>query len=168
MAKALDGMDMPRELKIVHWNAQGANRKRALITSCIINEGIDIMLIQDTRLKERQDGRVPIRVPGCHTFYKPLDENCYGLLNIVHKNIPVQLQKTTNPGENTEILTVKIWLQDEALLIHNMYRVKNTIDLINLLNNPIPAFIGCDINAHHLLWDTKSDAAGRKVMNQLE
>ena len=168
MAKALIGMDMPRELKIVHWNAQGANRKRALITSCIINEGIDIMLIQDTRLKKRQDGRVPIRVPGCHTFYKPLDENCHGLLTIVRKNIPVQLQKTTNPGENTEILTVKIWLQDEALLIHNMYRVKNTIDLIKLLNNPIPAFIGCDINAHHLLWDTKSDAAGRKIMNQLE
>ena len=168
MAKALNGMDMPRELKIVHWNAQGANRKRALITSCIINEGIDIMLIQDTRLKKRQDGRVPIRVPGCHTFYKPLDENCHGLLTIVRKNIPVQLQKTTNPGENTEILTVKIWLQDEALLIHNMYRVKNTIDLIKLLNNPIPAFIGCDINAHHLLWDTKSDAAGRAIMNQLE
>ena len=127
------------------------------------------MLTQDTRLKKQQDGRVPTRVPGCHTFYKSQDENCHGILTIVRKNVSAQvtqMQKTTLPGENTKIWTVKIWLQDDALLIHNIYIVKNT--LMKLLNNPIPAFIGYDINAHHLLCDTKSDAAGRKIMDQLE
>ena len=68
MAKALDGMGMPRELKIVHWKAQGANRKRALITSCIINEGIDIMLIQDTRLKNDKTAECQLEYPGTTRF----------------------------------------------------------------------------------------------------
>ena len=49
--QALDGTEKIRELKIVHWNAQGANQKTARITSTILNENIDIMMIQDTRLQ---------------------------------------------------------------------------------------------------------------------
>ena len=88
--QALDGAEKIHELKIVHWNAQGANQKTARITSTILNENIDMMMIQDTRIQERPDGRAPVRVPGYYTFHKPIDENCHGLLTIVKRQIPAQ------------------------------------------------------------------------------
>ena len=126
------------------------------------------MMIQDTRLQERPDGRAPVRVPGYYTFHKPKDENCHGLLTIVRRQIPAQHIDTARPGVNSEVLTVKIWINEKAVLIHNLYRTKDDIDLSRLLHSRTPAFIGCDINAHHLLWHTKSNREGHKIMEQLE
>ena len=126
------------------------------------------MMIQDTRLQERPDGRAPVRVPGYYTFHKPKDENCHGLLTIARRQIPAQHVGTARPGVNSEVLTIKIWINKKAVLIHNLYRTKDDIDLVRLLHSRTPAFIGCDINAHHLLWYTKSNREGHKIMEHLE
>ena len=55
-----------------------------------------------------------------------------------------------------------------AVCIHNLYRTKDDIDLGRLLHSRTPAFIGFDINAHHLLWHTKSNREGHKIIEQLE
>ena len=155
-------------IKIVHWNAQGANTKRGRIKSTILHEKIDIMLIQDTRLEKRSDGRPPIKIPGYHTFYKAKSLNCHGLLTIVRSNLAADEIDIERPGEHSEILTVKIWINKDPLLIHNIYRIKGNINLVKLLTGPTPAFIGTDINAKHVLWHTHSNADGRRIVKQLE
>ena len=155
-------------VKIVHWNAQGANTKLGRIKSTIVHENIDIMLIQDTRLEKRSDGRPPIRIPGYHTFYKAKSVNCHGLLTIVRSNLAAVEIETERPGEHSENLTVKIWINKDPLLIHNIYRIKGNINLVKLLSGPTPAFIGSDINAKHVLWHTHSNADGRRIVKQLE
>ena len=53
-------------------------------------------------------------------------------------------------------------------MLHNLYRTKNDIDLVKLLDSPTPAFVGTDINAQHLLWSSRSNTAGRRIMKQFE
>ena len=126
------------------------------------------MLIQDTRLEKRSDGRPPIKIPGYHTFYKAKSLNCHGLLTIVRSSLAADEIDIERPGEHSEILTVKIWINKDPLLIHNIYRIKGNINLVKLLTGPTPAFIGTDINAKHVLWHTHSNADGRRIVKQLE
>ena len=155
-------------VRIVHWNAQGANTKLGRIKSTIVIEKINIMLIQDTRLENRSDGRPPIRIPGYHTFYKAKSVNCHGMLTILRSNLAADEIDTERPGEHSEILTVKIWINKDSLLIHNIYRIKGNINLVKLLNGPTPAFIGSNINAKHVLWHKHCNADGRRIVKQLE
>ena len=155
-------------IKIVHWNAQGANTKLGRIKSTIVHKKINIMLIQDTRLEKRSDGRPPIKIPGYHPFYKAKSLNCHGLLSIVRSSLAADEIDTERPGEHSEILTVKIWINKDPLLIHNIYRIKGNINLVKLLSGLTSAFIRTDINAKNVLWHTHSNADGRRIVKQLE
>ena len=163
------GIEQPKGIKVVHWNAQGANIKLGLLAATIRKKKIDVMMVQDTRLSERGDGRPPLKMKGFHVFHKPRSEDCHGLLTIIRSSIPAKEQvDVQRPGTLTEVLTVKIWLKDEKLLLHNLYRTGGEVDLAGLLDTPTPAFMGCDINAQHILWHTSSNTAGRRIMRQLD
>ena len=54
------------DLRIVSWNAQGANMKTARIQDAVQQDSIDVLMLQDTRYTERQDSLPPLvsdRVP---------------------------------------------------------------------------------------------------------
>ena len=155
-------------VKIVHWNAQGANTKLGLIASEIKDKEIDIMMIQDTRLAARADGEPPFRVLGYHTYFRPSGEKCHGLLTFVKNSIKSDDMDIITIGDNTEVLSVKIWINGVAYLIHNLYRTKGEIDLGKLFTSTTPAIVGCDINAHHHLWGNSTNTAGRNIVSQLE
>ena len=59
-------------LTLIHWNTQGANEKIGLLQAEIANHDIDVVLLQDTRLKQRQDGIARLRMDGYHTYHMPL------------------------------------------------------------------------------------------------
>ena len=155
-------------VKIVHWNAQGANTKLGLIASEIKDKEIDIMMIQDTRLAARADGEPPFRVLGYHTYFRPSGDKCHGLLTFVKNSIKSDDMDIITIGDNTEVLSVKIWINGVAYLIHNLYRTKGEIDLGKLFTSTTPAIVGCDINAHHHLWGNSTNTAGRNIVSQLE
>ena len=126
------------------------------------------MLVHDTRIEERENGRPPVKIKGYHTFYKPKDNMCHGLITIVRNRFPAEELVTPRPGTHSDLLTVKIWINNQPLVLHNLYRTKNDIDLVKLLDAPTPAFVGTDINAQHLLWSSRSNTAGRRIMKQFE
>ena len=78
------------------------------------------MMMQDSRLTERSDGRAPLRIRGYHTFYKSKDDNCHGLLTIERGDLAAEQIVTPRPGEHSELLTVTIWINKEPLLVHNL------------------------------------------------
>ena len=68
----------------------------------------------------------------------------------------------------TEALSVKVWLQGKPVIMHNIYRVKDSVNLTSILSSSTPSFIAGDFNAHHTLWCKKTDRAGRELLAQIE
>ena len=167
-AGASEGADLPTEFRIVHWNAQGLNSNLHILESTIRNHNLDAMIVHDTRIEEHKNGRPPVKINGYHMFYKPKDNMCHGFITIVRNRFPVEELDTLRPGTHSDLLTVKIWINNQPLLLHNLYRTKKDIDLVKLLDTPTPAFVGTDINAQHLLWSSRSNTAGRRIMKQFK
>ena len=78
------------QIRIMHWNAQGLNvhDKQSALIDAILSDNLDIIMIQDSRLKSKDDVLPPIKVPECHTYFKPLSATCHGLLTIVNNRLP--------------------------------------------------------------------------------
>ena len=78
------------QIRIMHWNAQGLNvhHKQSALIDAILSDNLDIIMIQDSRLKSKDDVLPPIKVPECHTYFKPLSATCHGLLTIVNNRLP--------------------------------------------------------------------------------
>ena len=96
----------------MHWNAQGLNNsaKQSGLISALQLDHIDIAMIQDRRISAKSDGKPPIRVPNCHTYFMPASEKCHGLLTIVRNNLPSKISPPIATSEGTEVLTVKVWI----------------------------------------------------------
>ena len=67
-------------------------------------------MIQDSRIIARIDGKPPIRVPNCHTYFTPASAECHGLITIVRNNISSKISPTIATTEGTEVLTVNVWI----------------------------------------------------------
>ena len=76
----------PEGIKIVHWNCQGANGKLAAIKDVIQKDGINILLLQDTRFARRNDGLQKLRLDGYSTYDTPKSEKSHGMMILVHKD----------------------------------------------------------------------------------
>ena len=161
-------------LTLIHWNTQGSNEKIGFLQAEIAKHDIDVVLLQDTRLKKRQDGIPKLRVDGYHTYHIPLSEDpavqCHGLTTLVSNRVPSKL--ITQPpdiGESTEVLSVKIWHENKPIDIHNIYRVEPAnIDLSPIFTNGHTSIIAGDFNARHTSWCRKDNTTGKDLKNQLD
>ena len=161
-------------LTLVHWNTQGSNEKIGFLQAEIAKHDIDVVLLQDTRLKKRQDGIPKLRVDGYHTYHIPLSEDpavqCHGLTTLVSNRVPSKL--ITQPpdiGESTEVLSVKIWHENKPIDVHNIYRVEPAnIDLSPIFTNGHTSIIAGDFNARHTSWCRKDNTTGKDLKNQLD
>ena len=163
-----------KNLTIVQWNTQSANDKIGLLQAEITEHDIDIVLLQDTRLKRRQDGIPKLRIDGYHTYHIPMSEDpavqCHGLITLVSNRVPSKLiTLPLNLGISTEVLSVKIWHENKPIDIHNIYRVAPAnIDLLPIFTNGHTSIIAGDFNAHHTSWCRSNNASGQDLKSQLD
>ena len=163
-----------KNLTIVQWNTQSANDKIGLLQAEIAEHDIDIVLLQDTRFKRRQDGIPKLRVDGYHTYHIPMSEDpavqCHGLITLVSNRVPSKLiTLPLNLGISTEVLSVKIWHENKPIDIHNIYRVAPAnIDLSPIFTNGHTSIIAGDFNAHHTSWCRSNNASGQDLKSQLD
>ena len=158
------------QVRIMHWNAQGLNTKEkqsALIASIQLDH-IDVAMIQDSRITSNNDGKPPIRLPNCHTYFTPASAECHGLLTIVRNTIPSKISPPIVTSEGTEMLTVKVWINKRPTLLHNIYRVRGETDLKYIMACRLPSILAGDFNAHHTMWCRSTDRAGRILLDQIE
>ena len=160
-------------IKIVHWNAEGANRKTAVIQAAILQDELDILMIQDTRYQPRPDGLPSLRISGYHTYHRPKiphgddDVANHGLVTLVKHTIPSEEADQIDFGRGTESLTVRIWINQQPLLLHNVYRTAGDLDILGPLNaNPRALLLG-DLNARHEVWCRGHNTAGQALADQL-
>ena len=99
----------------MHWNAQGLNNnsKQSALIAALQLDHIDIAMIQDSRISAKSDGTPPIRVPNCHTYFIPATGECHGLITIVKNTLPSKISLTVATTEGTEVLTVKVWIDNK-------------------------------------------------------
>ena len=163
-----------KSLTIVQWNTQSANDKIGLLQAEIAEHDIDIVLLQDTRFKRRQDGIPKLRVDGYHTYHIPMSEDpavqCHGLITLVSNRVPSKLiTLPLNLGTSTEVLSVKIWHENKPIDIHNIYRIAPAnIDLLPIFTNGHTSIIAGDFNAHHKSWCRSNNASGQDLKCQLD
>ena len=75
----------------------------------------DILMIQDTRYRARTDGLPNLIVFGYHTYHIPREDGkSHGLTTLIKSTIHSELAEHIYIGENTESLTVRIWLNDHT------------------------------------------------------
>ena len=145
-----------------------AHDKQSALIDAILSDNLDVIMIQDSRLKSKDDVLHPIKVPECHTYFKPLSATYHGLLTIVNIRLPSAKHPTPVHDDGTEALSVKVCLQGKPVIMHNIYRVKDSVNLTSILSSSTPSFIAGDFNAHHTLWCKKTDRAGRELLAQIE
>ena len=122
------GCMYPGRIKIVHRNCQGTNGKLAAIKDVIHKDGINILLMQDTRLAQRNDGLPKLRLDGYSTYDTPKSEKSHGMMILVHKDIPSELlEPQVQIGPDTESLSIWIWIRKSIYLIHNIYNIGTSL-----------------------------------------
>ena len=158
------------KVRILHWNAQGLNSKskQSTLVAALQLDHIDIAMIQDSRISSRNDGKPPIRVPNCHTYFIPASAECHGMLTIIRNNIPSKIILPIATSEGTEMLTVKVWIDKKPTLLHNIYRVRGETSFTEILACRLPSILAGDFNAHHTLWCRYTDGPGRTLLDQIE
>ena len=143
-------------IKILQWNINSANRKRALLTHTARTMNIDIIVLQETLNTEN------FKLSGYNTFATPYTDEDRGLAILVKTSIPAKL--LVNPifcGDRVEVMAVELLLLDNSLTIYNIYRnnANHNLDLTQLFNfatNQQTLILG-DFNAHHPILNSVSN-----------
>ena len=73
-------------------------------------DNIDIAMIQDSCIVANKDGKAPLRVRNCHTYFIPASAECHGLITIIRNTLPSTTHPTIATSEGTEVLTTKVWI----------------------------------------------------------
>ena len=125
-------------------------------------------MIQDSRIVANNDGKAPLKVPNCHTYFTPASAECHGLITIIRNTLPSTTHPTIATSEGTEVLTTKVWIDKKTTLLHNIYRVRGEMAITEILAHRLPSILAGDFNAHHTLWCRSTNAPGRTLLNQIE
>ena len=114
------------------------------------SEQVDIILLQETRVKV---GQTP-KVRGYRVFSEPeIPQQSRGCMILVKNDIPyTKIEEPILCGEGVEIQAVKLYLADTSLACYNVYRRHaGVLDISQLMSEAAnkKVFIGGDFNAHH-------------------
>ena len=148
-------------LRIMHWNAEGVQRKKLELSHFLKENSIDICCIQETHLNSNH--RFFIR--GFELYRQDRqDRPKGGVCTLVRNSIPsVEIHRSVDT--NTESLTVKVILPDKDLSICNLYSPPDKqIQLPQLPENQKDWLAVGDFNSHSPSWGYKDlNSKGEEV-----
>ena len=160
-------------LRIIQWNADAISTKTLELQDRLASEDIDIVLVQETKLKE--SSRTP-KFEGytCIRADRKLKNPGGGLLIIIKSSLVYERLDATSI-DATESQSIKVRMDKRNwIYITNVYVPPgNSIgqDVIKLKTNSLPSFrtslICGDFNAHHSLWDSvqPTDERGEELVD---
>ena len=151
----------------VHWNAQGAITKTSAIKTAIIQHGLDIVMIQDTRYKRRLNDLPDLRIHGYHTYQRTMDKGGHGMVTMIKHTIPSEEVEQIHLGDGTETLSNRIWINNKPLLLHNIYRVNGELDITTPLTREPRSIMVRYFNARDEMWCRDHNRTGRLLSEQL-
>lgn len=137
-------------LRIVHWNAEGVQRKKVELQQFLRENAIDVCCIQETHLKNTH--RFFIR--GYESFRQDRENRPKGgLITLVRNNIPAaETQSSGQADLDTEFLGVKLVLPGMSMTVLNVYSPTKQIQLDSILVDSHSWIITGDFNSHSPSW----------------
>ena len=157
-------------LKLLQWNICGVRSKLNLLRAALAKEAFDVVLLQETLLREGQ----LTSLKGYRPFYLPaVPGETRGCGILVRDTIPCsRVPRPVRCGEGVEVLAVRVTLPNTAVDFYSIYSGQAAEpDFTELLSvaSQEPTFIGGDFNAHHELWGShRRNRAGRLLAATLE
>ena len=164
-----------RGIRVLQWNADGIKSKMTELANSLIKHKIDIGLIPETKLQEKDD------TPTLDDYAvirkdRAMGQQGGGLIILVKSDIPFKVVEATrdNKNENNlESIAVEIKGTGKNYRFVNLYmrpdNDRHRLNTIDLLHGP-NVYIGGDLNGHALLWDNiqESDARGEDLVDWLQ
>ncbi|XP_050691579.1 uncharacterized protein LOC126983125 [Eriocheir sinensis] len=154
----------------MQWNVCGVRGKVNLLRAAIGTDGFDVILLQETLLREGQS--VPFK--GYRAFYLPAVAGAArGCCILVRDVLPCsRVHRPVLCGAGVEVLAVKVTLPSACVAFYCVYsgpRAEPDFTELLSLANDEPTFIGGDFNAHHERWGSGGrNRAGRHLASALE
>lgn len=136
-------------LKILHFNIEGISKdKSAIVAELAKLNGIDVIALQETHLKDDKDLKTRGIIPGFDVI-ESLYSNVHGISTYVKTDISNVTLKMSYSTNVYSIITIEI----DNILISNVYKPPNLI----WSSPPLPIFdkptiyVG-DFNSHSDIW----------------
>ena len=137
-------------LRVLSWNiASFAQRKATLARYAALND-IDVICLQETLAKT-----ACVKVPGYKAFSVLSKEGIRGVTTLVRETTKCCRVKPPKLATHTEAVTVALTLQNETIVITNVYHHngEQALDIGKFMRkSPNKHLIVGDFNCHHSLW----------------
>jgi endonuclease/exonuclease/phosphatase family metal-dependent hydrolase len=173
-----DPKNYQKSLKILQWNVAGLKHKMWELRNKAMEQDLDIILIQETKLKEGRDETVPgFSIPNYTSIrVDRKDRDGGGLISYIkttltHEHIKDEACDTTETSTFRVKLTRNKWIKISnvycpPLSASRQYRAKHLCRLDTSIIPATPNSLICgDFNAHSPMWDSiaASDIRGSEV-----
>jgi len=151
------------ELIVVHWNAEGVQRKKSELQAFLHSNKVDIACVQETHL----NANIRFFIRGYESFRcdRPTGHKG-GVMTLVKHGIPATQTSDLSNGE-TEHITIKVFLPDEGLTVTNCYSPPTSKLHLQTFEQPAEKhlFVG-DLNCHSPAWGyPNTDAKGEELQD---
>ena len=90
------------------------------------------------------------------------------MVTMIKNTTPSEVEEQIHVGDDTEILSTRIWLNNKPLLLHNIYRVGGELDITTALTREPRSIMVGDFNARNEIWCRDHNTAGRLLNEQLQ
>ena len=100
----------------------------------IVHDDLDVVMIQGTIYKRRQDYIPYLRIHGHHTYHRTMDDGEHGMATMIKHTIPSEEAEQIHVGGGTVTL-IKPDMAQRKPLLRNVYRVDGELDITTQLTN---------------------------------
>ena len=97
-----------------------------------------------------------------------MDGRGHGIATMIKHTIPSEETEQLHLVDGAETLSTRIWLNNNPLLLHNIYRVDVELEITTPLTREPKLILVGDFNARDKMWYRDHNRAGRILNKQLQ
>lgn len=146
-------MSNSNELRLIHWNADGVDKKQSELLHLLINLSVDVLAISETRLSSRSILNLPGYI--CYRNDKHSNGKGQGTAILIKDDIDHLLIPTPNT-HHLEAIGIKLNTSNCKYTLFSVYQSPNlqlvTSDIDMLLETDHHVLLMGDFNAKHDHW----------------
>ena len=160
-----------RDIKLLHFNCQGANDKKPAVEHAVSDKNFDIIYLQDTRLEPSKENqlRSKFNLADFDIYHRPKSENCHSIWTAIRRDFPSEnISANFDFGPKTEQISIRVHLKSSTIIVHNIYSLDGKPDIRKAIADTEPSILCGDFNAHHRVWGPTQDRLGESLLEQVE
>lgn len=157
-------------VKIIYWNANGVRLKIPELKLLILKEDIDILLINETHLKNYN--AYILNIPGYMMYHTERNDGAKGGTAIIIKQTIDHMQLNEIQTKNLEHTIIKAKIGQQEITLVSAYNSPNrqkpllNSDLDKILRTSKPTIVAGDFNAKSPVWHSRTSNSNGKTLRK--